>query len=380
MQPQDDTRQDPSAFDALAAQFESCLGNPGDAELFDELKAKLRERGDAVRLAAICQRRAEHVGGDVGAALLVEAASASRIAGQLERAEEQLRAAVALVPSHRGAANSLVELLLAQGRIGHAATCLEMTLVALAEQALAGERIDAPYQSSRHGMLARLYLESLGRLDRGLVHLREAWRLDVENADATQLARAWYPQLGEHRALIEFIEAALAALHEKEQASARIALLVELAHTYDLAGEPVRAVTHFEQALALGGGIDVREPLAHLYASARFAAASGQTLELTNKRASDLFVDLGKRAHVAGQLDRALRLFRKALGLLPFDGLTAQLLADALAAKGELDELDRFLAQRVEMAERPADRAALIARRITVADMDPNKRAPSSSC
>jgi hypothetical protein len=96
----DHTPTNPQAVDVLGAQLDELRAHPEDHELFRELYAALRGRGQPLPLAEVCELGAAQEKDPGKAALLwAEAGEARYHLGDPERGERALLAAVHLDPA-----------------------------------------------------------------------------------------------------------------------------------------------------------------------------------------------------------------------------------------------------------------------------------------
>ncbi len=364
----DDTPTHPAPVDVLTAQIDAFRKDPGDGDAFAELRAALRKGGSGELLAEICEARAPREADPAKAAdAWSEAGEARLVLGQRDLAERALRAALALEPADERAAARLVELHLVAGHHAAAADVLEAELDALARRAegpAPGRRPakpdpTIPRRGQRHRLAASIWDERLGRVDRALAHWQKAWQLEPERTDALEAARAIYARLGDDAMVAKLYQAELDGLGDSGPSALRARLLLALARLAVKRGDPAAAAGALEKALRLDPeSQEIRLALAEVYASPAFTDdATG------SRKASELFVELGKRRLATRDDSTAITYLRRALGVDPYSRGNASALADALTASARWDELDRVLRHRGSVTDDPAEKAALYEQR-----------------
>jgi len=288
-------------------------------------------------------------------------------------------------PADPKAAAAMVERLLAAGRVAEASDVLEAELAELARRAEAppadepGRRARRPsgaaksdlvHRAERHRLAARLADERLGRVDRALWHWQQAWRLEPQRTDALDAARRIYQSLGDEGMVGRLYQAELEVFGERGNAPRRAAIHLELGTIAFRKGDARTAVDHLEQALRLEpDSIAAREALAEVYASPAFAAATADDTAQSAtgaRRASELFVDLGRRRMSERDDTTGIGFLRRALGADPYSRASSQALEEALADTARWEELDRVLKHREATAEDERDRIAILERRVAL--------------
>ncbi len=294
-----------------------------------------------------------------------------------------LRTSLAVDPADPRAAATLVDKLLAAGRIAEAADVLEAELAELTRRDAPAEpkrrsgrgtgahpaAPDATARAERHRRAAQLG-EQLGRVDRALYHWQQAWKLEPQRTDALEAARAIYASLGDDAMVGRLYEAELGVLGDRGPAPRRAALLLELGKLAFRRGDALAAVTSLEQALALDkDSISAREALADVYSSPAWATATGDDAAEAARgarRAGELFVELGRRRLKERDDTTGIGFLRRALGADPYSRTSSEALEKALTETQRFEELERVLRHREATAEDDRERLQLLGRRIAL--------------
>ena len=291
-----------------------------------------------------------------------------------------LKAALARDPAEPAAAAAMVEHLLAAGRTAEALAVLEAELVELGRRAEAapaddrrrarrasGPANDAKHRADRHRLAAQIADERLGRVDRALWHWQQAWRLEPQRTDALDAARRIYASVGDEDMVARLYQAELDVLGDKGNAPRRAEILRELGTISFRKGDARTAVEVLELALRLEpDSIAAREILAEVYASPAWAQATAEDADGAAsgaRRASELFVELGRRRLRERDDSTGIGFLRRALGADPYSRRSSEALEEALADTGRWEELDRVLRHREAASEDDADRIAILERR-----------------
>lgn len=363
----DVTPTNPQPIDVLQAQLDAFRKDPTDADLYVELRAALRKSGHPDLLAEICELRAPHERDPrKAAAMWSEAGEARLLIGDEHRGDRDLRQALAIDPADERAAARYAERLMVAERFADAAAVLEAELAELerraADAAGARKRAAEPFaarRAQRHRLLAQLWDERLGRVDRALHHWQRAWRLEPDKPDAIEAARAIYASLGDHDMVAELYRAELAAIGERAPARRRAELELALGRLMLRRGDAAAAAAHAENAVALAPDwADARETLAEVYASPVFAGESDP-----QRRAGELFVELGRAALDDDDRERAITYLRRALGVDPYSRAGTESLEEALAIDDRWEELDRLYQHRLGLTDDPRERLVLLRKR-----------------
>jgi len=338
--------------------------DPGNANLFTELHKSLKKQGDHAGLAELLELRAEKEGDRLRAAKhLAEAAERRLALGDSSAAETDFRRALALDPAQNRASAHFADYLIERRRFAEAAAVIEAEVAELATRAESGRGKggDEPFaarRSSRHAMLAGIWDQNLGRVDRALHHWQRAWQLDPKHTEALEAARVIYGSLGDDAMVVRLYEAELDVLGKKANAGHRAQLYLAIGRLQIKRRQMAEAAAALEESLRLDStSPTTRETLADLYASPAFADDPAR-----QQRAAGLFVDLGQEWLRRGELDDAIRYLRRALGVDPFSRSAAADLERALRQSERWDELDRLyrhlagvlreVRERIELARR----------------------------
>ncbi len=364
----DITPTNPEPIEVLAAQIEAFRKDPSDADLYFELRTALRKSGQAQPLAELGELHAPHQKDRRRAAdIWSEAGEARLLLGHDPEGEADLRRALDLDPANERAAARLTELLMVAERFAEAATIMERELEELAARAEAappkerrkGEAF-AARRGHRHRMLAQLWDERLGRVNRALHHWQRAWQLEPDKVDALEAARSIYASLGDEGMVARLYEAELEVLGDRSKNKGRRATIeLELGRIHSRRGDDMAAANHLEVALRLDPeSADAREALAEIYASPAFEAKQDR-----QRRASELFVELGKRRLETKNEDEAISYLRRAMGVNPYSPRSATALEQALSQAARWDELDRLYRHLGEQTDDPDERFRLLNKR-----------------
>ncbi|HUH06056.1 MAG TPA: tetratricopeptide repeat protein, partial [Kofleriaceae bacterium] len=363
----DITPTNPEPIEVLSAQLEAFKKDPSDADLYFELRVALRKSGQAQPLAEIGELHAPHQPDRRRAAdIWSEAGEARLLLGHDAEGERDLRHALEIDPANERAAARLTEQLMVAERFADTAEIMEAELAELSARAddapknekRKGEAF-APRRAHRHRMLAQLWDERLGRVDRALHHWQRAWQLEPDRADALEAARAIYAALGDENMVARLYEAELELLGERGPKGRRAIIERELGRIHSRQGDAMAAAGHLEVALRLDpDSNEAREALAEIYASPAFEAEDDR-----QRRASELFVDLGKRRLATQNDDEAIAYLRRAMGVDPYSDRSAAALEQALTKAGRWDELDRLYRHLAEQTDDEAQQLALLNKR-----------------
>ncbi|MEO6954763.1 MAG: hypothetical protein ABI321_23385, partial [Polyangia bacterium] len=246
----------------------------------------------------------------------------------------------------------------ALGRGGPAIEALERAAEALSargehEQALfrleealrrASNETVEPRVVARIAVTAALAHEStLGRLERAVELLERAQQLDPDQPRAIEVGRRIYAAVGDLAQVAHLYELELAIVATRAR---KLEILVELSALRTRLGEPGRAATRLEEALALDPRPELRERLADLYASADFSEQADDLARAQGlQRAAALFRDLAKEHRRAGDHEAEVTAYRRALGAAPEDIDAARGLEKAYRSSLRLPELQRLYQQ-----------------------------------
>ena len=354
--------QPPAAdSDDLARQVNEFLARPNDAIAFAMVRDALRAAGRATMLADACATFAV-VATDpiVQADAWSEAGEVRWISGDRVRGKEELQRALAIDPTNQRALELLIYDAIEHQRAAAAATWVEREIAELDRRAAAmpmrpGYSEPLSIERARaHQRAANIWQVHLGRLDRALSHLEQAWLLEPENGEALDIARAIYRSLGDFGMVASLYQAELEGLGDEGPAPQRAHILLELGRLAAKRGDLANAVANLERGLALHReSTAIMEALAEIYALPEAVAVGG------GARASELFIELARRIvdDTAGRAARSsaennaandaeLGFLRRSLGADPQSERAFEVLAEALARHQRFADLDSLLRQR----------------------------------
>jgi len=355
-------------IEVLQAQLDALKKDPKDADLFFELRVALRKSGQAEPLAQIGELHAPHVRDRRRAADIWSEAGVARLQlGHEEQGEEDLYTALRLDPANERAAARIAEHLMVGHRFAEAAQVLEDELAELIQRTSEVREQDerkggsfVARRAHRHRMLAQLWDERLGRIDRALVHWQKAWQLEPERGDALEAARTIYQSLGDEGMVAKLYQAELEVLGEKGPRDRRAAIELELGRIEMRQGDAMAAANHLEVALRLDPKSgDAREALAEVYASDKFASKVDR-----QRRASELFVELGERRMATKDDSAAIGYLRRALGVDPYHTAGSETLERALIKAERWEELDKLYVHQVTGSDDANEKLAVTAKRV----------------
>ena len=372
-QRQDETPTRPTPF--AVADVDAFRKDPRDGARFAALRQSLRDGGQGAVLAEICELRAPFEANPVKAAeIWAEAGEARAVLNQAALAERDLRAACALdAASERGCAR-LTEMFMTAGKFAEAGDILEAELDELSRraEALKGkpDRASVARRASRHRAAAQLWDEHLGRVDRALYHWQRAWQLEPDRTDALAAARQLYASLGDDAMVAKLFKAEIDVLGERAPAPQRAELWTALGKIELRRGDGKGAAAALEKALRIDpSSPGVREALAEVYSSEAWTG-NAEDAAAGPRKAAALYVDLGKHALAAGEVEAGLGFLRRGVGVDPYERSAAAALEQALHAAGRWEELERLLGQRAALSDDAAERAAMLRRRIELFDRE----------
>src|SRR5262245_61961908 len=332
-----------------------------EAKGFAELRNELRQAGRGELLAELCATWAQHERDPIRAAdAWSEAGEAMVVLGEMATAIEYLRTALDLDPTNDRASDRLLEIVEPEDPAA-AVEILEQELGELArrDNTKRGTKSElTARRAQQHRRAATLWNDHLGRVDRALAHYQQAWKLEPQNTEALDAARRLYHSLGDDKMVAKLYQAELEVLGAHGPAQRRAYLRHQLGklalHRKDLEG----AATHLEDAQKLDPtSIEITESLAEVWASPGFR--DGQTAH----RASQLFVELGRRRLAERDDASGVQYLRRAVGVDPYSKGSSEALERALAEQESWVELDRILRHRSTVVQDPDERANLLRRR-----------------
>jgi tetratricopeptide (TPR) repeat protein len=346
-----------------------------EAQGFAELRQDLREAGRGELLADVCATWAPHERDPMRAAdAWSEAGEAMLVLGETATAVEYLRTALELDASNERATDRLLELVEPTDP-ALAVEIIEHELAELAQLHDPGRRRPAhdgrrkadvvQRRAAQHQRAAALWNDHLGRVDRALWHFQQAWKLEPHNSEALEAARALYHSLGDDAMVARLFQAELDVVgNDKSPASvakkARIRL--ELGRLALRGKDLEAAANHLEEASRLAPtSLEVAETLAEVYASPGFRGEGDDGA--WRHKASELFVEVGRRRMVSHDDASGINYLRRAIGIDPYGKGSAVALEQALSETSQWQELDRILRHRSNVVQDPAERADVLRRR-----------------
>ena len=346
-------------IDALEAKVVVFRQQP-EAKGFAQLRQELRDAGRGELLAELCATWAQHERDPVRAAdAWSEAGEAMVVLGELETAAEYLRTALELDPTNDRAADRLIEIV-EPSDPAYAVEIIELELGELAKRDGAKRKPEVTQRrAAHHRKAAELWNDYLGRVDRALWHWQQAWKLEPHRTEALDAARQLYKTLGDDAMVAKLFQAELDVLATDRHAGPRRASVrLELGKLALRAKDLETAANHLEEAAKLDPtSLEISEKLADVYASPGFR--DGQT----RGKASELFVDLGRRRMATRDDQTGLNYLRRAVGIDPYAKSSSEALQEALSGSSQWTELDRILRHRTNVVQDPAERAEVLRRR-----------------
>ena len=352
-----------------------------EARGFAELRQELRDAGRGELLADVCATWAPHERDPIRAAdAWSEAGEAMAVLGEAQTAIEYLETAIELDPTNDRATDRLLEIV-EPGDPALAAEIIERELAELAQLfGPAGPPDPARKRSgheagrrkadvvarraAQHRRAAELWNEHLGRVDRALWHFQQAWKLEPHRTEALEAARRLYHSLGDDAMVAKLFGAELEVLgnDRSAQAVARKAHVRLELGKLALRGKDVEAAAgHLEDALRLDPtSLEVAEKLAEVYATPGFRGGDDGAWR---DKASQLFVDVGRRRMASRDDSTGINYLRRAAGIDPYGKGSSVALEQALSESAQWQELDRMLRHRSTVVQDPAERAEVLRRR-----------------
>jgi tetratricopeptide (TPR) repeat protein len=342
---------------------------------FAELRQVLRDAGRSELLADVCATWAAYERDPIRAAdAWSEAGEAMAALGEIATAIEYLRTAIELDPTNPRATDQLLELI-EPGDPALAVELIEHELAELARHAEAarGRASGDPRRrpelvqrrAAQHRRAAELWNEHLGRVDRALWHFQQAWKLEPQRSEALEAARQLYASLGDDAMVAKLFGAELDVLGSDRSPTAvarKAAIQLELGKLCLRGKDLEAAATHFEEASRLDPtSLEIAEQLAEVYATPGFRTASGEGA--WRHKASELFVEVGRRRLASRDDSTGINYLRRAIGIDPYSKGSSVALEEALSDTAQWQELDRALRHRSSAARDPAERTEVLRRR-----------------
>jgi Tfp pilus assembly protein PilF len=355
-----------NSIDPLEARVVVFRQQP-EATGFAQLRQELRSAGRGELLAELCATWASHEADPIRAAdAWSEAGEAMVVLGEMATAIEYLRTALDLDPTNDRASDRLLEIVEPDDPAA-AVEIIEHELVELAKRDASkksGPKNElAMRRAQQHRRAASLWNDHLGRVDRALQHWQQAWKLEPGNTDALDAARRLYASLGDDKMVAKLYQAELEVLgsghaHDGRKAEIRHELGRLALHRKDLEA----AATHLEEASKLDPtSLAIAESLAEVYASPGFR--NGADRGPWRHKASELFVEIGRRRLAERDDATGVNYLRRAVGVDPYSKGSSEALERALAEQHNWVELDRILRHRSGVVQEATERADLLRRR-----------------
>jgi tetratricopeptide (TPR) repeat protein len=370
----DDTLQT-QTIDPLEARVVVFRQQP-DARGFAELRQELRDAGRGELLADVCATWAPHERDPIRAAdAWSEAGEAMVVLGEAETAIEYLRQAIDLDPTNDRAIDRLLEIV-EPGDPAAAAEVIEHELTELAQLFDPARRrpgLDAgrrkadviARRAEQHRRAAGLW-DQLGRVDRALWHYQQAWKLEPHRTEALEAARQLYHSLGDDAMVARLFGAELEVIASDKSAAAAAAprkaqIRLELGKLA-LRGKDLEAAAgHFEEAARLDPtSLAIAERLAEVYATPGFRGGDDGAWR---HKASQLFVEVGRRRMASRDDSTGINYLRRAAGIDPDSKGSSVALEQALSEAAQWQELDRMLRHRSSVVQDATERAEVLRRR-----------------
>jgi tetratricopeptide (TPR) repeat protein len=350
-----------SADDLEARRVDEFRESPS-AAAFAELRAELRAGGRGDLLVELCSFWAAREGNPkLAADAWSEAGEVAFVLGMPEPAIDRLQRALELDAANERAVDRLVDALLQRDDVAAAVEPIEAELAELGRRAGEGRpRKGDPVvarRAAQHRRAAKLWNDYLGRVDRALQHWQQAWRLEPQRTDALEEARNLYASLGDEAMVGKLYKAELDVLGSGGPAERRAYLHYELGRIAMRGKDYGEASRQLEEAARLEPkSHQIRETLAEAY------ALSGRGPDAARK-ASEIFVELGRTRLESRDDATGIQLLRRAVGVDPSSASGSKALEQALITARRWRDLDRLLQERQAMVQDVAERAQLLSRR-----------------
>lgn len=355
----DDTATHPSD-DLQARRVDEFRENP-NAPAFAELRNDLRGSGRGDLLVELCSFwAARETNAKLAAEAWSEAGEVLFVMGLLEPAMDRLQRALELDPVNDRAVDRLVDVLLQRDDVAAAVEPIEAELAELGKRADPRPKKGDPLvarRAAQHRRAAKLWNDYLGRVDRALQHWQQAWRLEPQKTDALEEARNLYASLGDEGMVGKLYRAELDVLGSGGSAERRAYIHYQLGRIAVRGKDYSEACRQLEEAVRLEPkSTQMRETLAEAY------ALSGRGADAARK-ASEIFVELGRTSIESRDDATGIQMLRRAVGVDPSSASGSKALEQALYTARRWRDLDRLLQERLLVVEDPKERASILARR-----------------
>ncbi len=362
-------------IDAIAAQLQSFRDDPSELDLFRELKRALRKASRTADLAEVFELRAAvETNPQEASRQWLDAANLRLAIGEETVAIENFRKVLSAEPSHEKAAQVCCERLIATERYAEAADLVEAEIAAL--DPLVGNTPSAATTrrlAARNRVLAELWQEQLGRLDKALQCWQRSFQLEPSKTEALEQSRIIYASLGDEDMVLALYETELQLIGNTGNRTRRAEIELALGGLKRRRADTQGAAAHLESALQLNPeSLDARESLAEVLSSLEDQSQ--------HQRASELFVELGQRRMQTEDQEGAISYLRRALGVDPTSEQGTEKLESVLHAARRWTELDRLYQQRLSLATTPAQRAPILAKRAELCEQHLDDKAGLKDC
>src|SRR5439155_18704332 len=188
-------------------------------------------------------------------------------------------------------------------------------------------------RAAQHRRAAALWNEHLGRVERALWHFQQAWKLEPHRNEALEAARELYHSLGDDAMVAKLFQAELEVLgsDRSQAATARKAhVRLELGKLALRGKDLEAAANHLEEASRLDpSSLEVAEKLAEVYATPGFR--DDTTDGRWRHKASELFVEVGRRRLASRDDSPGINYLRRAIGIDPYSKGSSVALEEALS-------------------------------------------------
>jgi tetratricopeptide (TPR) repeat protein len=277
-----------------------------------------------------------------------EAGEAMVVLGEPETAVEYLRTALELDPTNDRATDRLLDIV-SPDDPALAVEIIEHELAELAQlHDPARKRPGSDHRrkpevvqrrAAQHRRAAELWQTELGRVDRALWHFQQAWKLEPHRNEALDAARQLYASLGDDAMVAKLWKAELDVIGSDRSAAAaerKATIRLELARLA-IRGKDDAAAGHLEEAARLDpASLEVAEALAEVYATPGFRNDADDGA--WRHKASELFVEVGRRRMASQGDSTGINYLRRAIGIDPYSKGSSVALEQALSETSQTRE------------------------------------------
>ncbi|MCA9668370.1 MAG: tetratricopeptide repeat protein, partial [Myxococcales bacterium] len=323
----------------IARHLSDFRRDPADSTAFNALRRAYQGQSRDPELAALYERRADHLAEGHGAAdLLWRAAEIHHARGNAESELRVLNKAVARDKGHQRALERLKGLAQATERWTELVRLLELEIEGLAE---AGR--DTRRAARLEFELGQLWEQRLGRMDRAIACYQRAFAGDATHAEAIEAGRRIYAQVGHFETVAQLYRVELETITDTRTKIDRLLALGQLYR--DKLGDMESAARCYTEALQLRpGNEELMETLGEIYASPEWPSPGGLD------KAASIYMQIAQRRQSRGDRDGAIGYLRRALGADPENEAAATRLERAYQETGRWADLDRLYRQRISVA------------------------------